>query len=582
MTMNYAYTPAIWPSVCTVILLIVLAVYSGRRQGIPGATPFMVACLIAAVWAFGSLVEIAAVDLETKIFWFKFQAIIQMPIVIAVTCFILEYTWPGRWLTRRNLVLLSLPFLLGVPLMLTDNITHLAWRGFSVNESVIPIWGSGGLLLVVYFVVLVILDLIIFGWLFLHSPQHRWPVMLMLLGQLFGRALFMLEKIYTIQFVPPLDLLGMMIEFLMYAIALFGFRIFDPVALARQAVITQMREGMLVLDLAGRVASLNPAAAAILGSPAKRMIGRPIHEILPAYYDLAGDLQPAGADQVELRVGTGSETRYFQLETSLLNDWRGLEAGRLLLLHDVTVQKQAQVLLLDQERALAMLHEREQLARELHDNTGQMLGVASLKLGAARKLIADGKLAKADVQLAHLESMVAEAHADVREYILNLRTAPTGDKPFFPALNHYLDGYRQNYGIQVDCSIGEGVDEGLFWPEVQMQLFRIIQEAFSNARKHAEADYVRVSFEKVDSRVHVCIQDNGRGFDPQLAATAGGNHFGLRFMRERAEQLNGSLQVDSALDKGTRVVVEVPVGGDTVIGRRGDAGIGGRGDKVTQ
>jgi signal transduction histidine kinase len=236
-----------------------------------------------------------------------------------------------------------------------------------------------------------------------------------------------------------------------------------------------------------------------------------------------------------------------------------LEAGRLLLLHDVTAQKKAQAQLLEQERALAMLHEREQLARELHDNTAQVLGYTGLKLGASRKLITDGKLAKADDQLAHLENMVTEAHADVREYILNLHTSPTGEKPFFSALGLYLDGFRQNHGIQVNYSIGEGVDDGLFSPEVQMQLFRIIQEAFSNARKHAESDCVRVSFERIDGLVRVCIQDNGKGFDSQQAVAAKQGHFGMRFMRERAEQLQGSLRVDSAPGKGTCVVVEVPV-----------------------
>ena len=155
--------------------------------------------------------------------------------------------------------------------------------------------------------------------------------------------------------------------------------------------------------------------------------------------------------------------------------------GRLLMLRDVTERKRAQAQIIEQQRSLAMLREREQLARELHDGIGQVLGFASLKMGATRKLIADGKLDKADDQLAHLESAVAEAHADVRETILNLRTAPAGEKPFFASLQHYLDGYRQNYGIQVDLSVGAGVDESLLNPEAQMQLFRILQEAFSNA-----------------------------------------------------------------------------------------------------
>ena len=92
-----------------------------------------------------------------------------------------------------------------------------------------------------------------------------------------------------------------------------------------------------------------------------------------------------------------------------------------------------------------------------------------------------------------------------------------------------------------------------------MQLFRILQEAFSNARKHAETDCVRVLFELEGGLLCMRIQDNGKGFDPDRAAEAGSSHFGLRFMRERAEQLGGSLRVDSAPGEGTCVEVVVPV-----------------------
>ena len=111
---------------------------------------------------------------------------------------------------------------------------------------------------------LVILKLIVFTWLFLHSPQHRWPVAIMVTGHIGVRALYVLEKANSIHSILPLDVLGLAFIVLMYAIALFGFRIFDPIALARQTAIAQLRDGMLVLDPQGRVVSLNPAAERIL------------------------------------------------------------------------------------------------------------------------------------------------------------------------------------------------------------------------------------------------------------------------------------------------------------------------------
>ena len=96
-----------------------------------------------------------------------------------------------------------------------------------------------------------------------------------------------------------------------------------------------------------------------------------------------------------------------------------------------------------------------------------------------------------------------------------------------------------------------------------MQLYRILQEALADARKHSGARRVQVTFETVQGTVRMSIQDDGCGFDPSgfglgRTAVAGDDHFGLGLMRERAEELGGSLRVESAPGQGTSVVVEVP------------------------
>lgn len=596
MTGSYAYTPALWPLLLTAALLAVLAISSWRRRTVPGALPFAVACLLAFVWVAGAAAETMALDPAAKIAWFKFQAVWQLPALTAVTCFVLEYANPGRWLTRRTLTLLAVFPLLELALVLTNNLHHWTWLDFSVGASVVPLRGPAFWALFAYSLCLMLVNLIAFAWLFVRSPRHRLPVALMLVGNVLARSLNALEVAgHRAIFGCDPFTLSLFIPFGIYAVALFGFRIFDPVTAARRALIAQLREGVVVLDPEGRVAGLNPAAERILCLPEKQATGRPVRELLPAY---PGELvaepdgvkielslpaggwipasagMPGGGDRHPRESGdpgggqAAQEDRQYLLEISPLTDWRGLEVGRLLVLRDVTEQKRAQALLLEQQRALAMLHEREHLARELHDSIGQVLGFASLKTGATRKLIADGKLARADEQLAQLESIMADAHADVREYILNLRTAPTGERPFFAALRHYLEGFRQNYGIQVDLSVDTGVDDSLLAPEAQMQLLRIVQEAFSNVRKHAQTKRAQVSFERGDGLVRVCVRDDGQGFDPQGAAGADDSHFGLRFMRERAEQMGGALRVESAPGRGTCVTVEVPVGRGAVGGGR--------------
>lgn len=109
MSWHYAYNPYFWPSAGTVFSLLALSAYIWRRRSVPGAIPLMIGCLFAAVLAASSVMEYSAVDLAAKIAWGKFGAIFMLPGVTAVTCFFLEYSWPGRWLTRRNLTLLSIP-----------------------------------------------------------------------------------------------------------------------------------------------------------------------------------------------------------------------------------------------------------------------------------------------------------------------------------------------------------------------------------------------------------------------------------------------------------------------------------------
>jgi len=561
MICNYVYNPNIWPPVLMALLMATLSVYSGRRRSVPGATALMIASLFAAAWAAGSLLEYAAVDVATRTIWFKVQAAVQIPIAIAITCFILEYAWPGRWLTRRNLALLALPGLLGVVMLLTDDLHHLAWRSFSLaNGSIKPQFGPGSWALLVYsFGMLGLVNLLVFGWLFRRSPQHRWPVVLMLVGQLAGRMIFLLDRASLVQSPLPLDLFGMSLEFLMYAIVLLGFRILDPLPLARQTLVTQLREGMLVLDSHGRVTSLNPAAQAILGQPSRRLLGQSIQDLLPTYAAEIGSLQAAGTGLAEINLKTGPESRAYQVELSSLNDFRGQVVGRLLLLRDVTDQKRAQAQIIEQQRALAMLHEREQLARELHDSLGQVLGYASFQVDAAAKLSRDGQGAAAADQLDRLGSVIREAHADVREYILNLHTAPSTQQPFFTILEQYLKGFTNNYGIQTHLAIDPGLGDQTFSPDAQLQVFRILQEALSNARKHGHAHQVQVTIMPDDGRVCLSVQDDGSGFAPNEIGSAGGQHFALRFMQERAEQLGGSLQVQSAPGAGTRVILQVPV-----------------------
>ncbi len=569
MSWPYAYTPTIWPSVLTVLLLVALSVYAWRRRSVPGVLLFAIAGLLDALWMAGYTLVIAATDAAAKIFWLKFGSVWQAFGATAVTCFLLEYAWPGRWLTRRNLALLSIPPLLIMGLILTDDLHHLMWRGFVVDgPGVTELLGPAGRAAVAYGVGLVLVNLVVFVWLFLRSPQHRWPVVLMLTGQIAVRVAFVAHVGQVIESDLPLNVLGVAFLFVMYATALFGFRIFDPIAMARQRVIEQLHSGMLVLDPQGRVISLNPGAGRILGQRPGDLKGRRMSDLLPPYPDAPLDeteqteielCLPEAHSRKDDGVGAGPAVRHYALAISSLKDWRGLEVGRLLLLRDVTAQKRAQAQILEQQRALAMLSERERLARELHDDLGQVLGYVKMQAQAARDRLAQGQAAAADLDLAQLVTVAQEAHTDVREYILGARSGTGAEAGLVPALRRYLAQFGEAYKIQAELIVSPEWTGSVLEPTVRAQVLRIVQEALTNARKHARARCVQVSLGLEEGLARIVVHDDGVGFDPTLLATADGLKYGLRFMRDRAQEVGGSVEIDSAPGQGTRVVVQVPV-----------------------
>jgi signal transduction histidine kinase len=231
-----------------------------------------------------------------------------------------------------------------------------------------------------------------------------------------------------------------------------------------------------------------------------------------------------------------------------------------LLFRDVTEEKHAQSQILGQQRSLAMLHEREQLARELHDDLGQVFAFVNAQGQTIHRLLSRGDVATADEYVCRLLEVAREVDVDVRESIIGLSTT-ISELGLLPTLTQYLARYEKNYGIQTRLEYSETFTDEAFEPLVEVQLLRILQEALTNVRKHANARSVRIAFILEDDRVRVTIQDDGQGFDQDVSSAGMAEHVGLRVMLERAEEVGGSLSLQSTQGRGTELVVCVPVKG---------------------
>ena len=550
--------PDLWP-VLILALLIFLGIHSWTRRNVRGATPFAFACLFAALWIVGAIGEISAADFGGKVFWIKYQAVWQLPSATAILCFVLAYSGLGRWLTRRNLMLLALPPALVIVTVMSNDYHHLQWTAFRMENDVVPSLGTLGWVFVAYGSLLGVINVFVLLWFAIRTPEHRWPVGIMVLGQAIGRGSFVLDVAYP-GILGPAGSVSLVLGVLAaaYALALFGFHVFDPVPVARAVVIEQMQEGMLVLDAQGRIVDVNSTAGRMLGAPVADVKGRYAAEILPVAPAPLGQLDRAHVTPSEFSRGAGQTLRHYTLHATPLTDRRKRVLGQLVLLHDVTGQKRLQEQRIQQHRMAAVLQERESLARELHDGIGQVLGYVSVQAQTAAKWVQDGNPEKARTLLDRLAGVARDAHADVRASILNLRAASPQDWALIPAVRQQLEAFQAHYGVRAELSVGDGVEEDCFSPAAGVQVLRVIQEALTNARKHGAAGAVNITLVRGASQIDVTISDDGRGFDAGTVAGSEG-HFGLLFMRERIEMADGSLEIESSPGSGTVVRIRLPL-----------------------
>ncbi len=549
--MHYAYTPHIWPSLLSAGFLAVLAGCVWHRRSVPGALPLAILLWLTVPWVLGHSLGLAAADIPTMIFWAKYRYAWLLPMATAGLCFTLEYAHPGIRLTPRILAPLIVPPLAVFLLVLTNDSNHLLWRGFTYNGRLHPHYGPADQLVFFYGLLLLFSMSAIFVWLFVRSPLHRKPVLLCLCGQFIMRLSLILAHLDPNP-ISAVDLLvfGVALTGLMYALALFRFHMFELLPVARKTVLDQMSEGMLVLDARRRVVDLNPSAERILGVRAIRARGALWDEVIPEH----------PMTESEIIFNVGGALRYFALRPSPLLGPRGMELGSIILLHDVTEQRRSQARLFEQQSASATLRERDRVARELHDSLGQILAFVKVQTLAAREFLGRGREQEADECLARLAAVAQEAHADVREYISGARAGKSADHGFFPALQDYLQRFRQSCALAVKLNVSSELNDAAFRPMVGAQLLRIIQEALTNVRKHSGATEVDIRITTRDEDyAEAIIEDDGTGFDPSLLELAGTQNFGLRFMRERAEEIGGTIRVQSANGAGSRVVISVPL-----------------------
>lgn len=210
----------------------------------------------------------------------------------------------------------------------------------------------------------------------------------------------------------------------------------------------------------------------------------------------------------------------------------------------------------------AQEEERQRVARDIHDGPAQTMSNLVLKAELCERLI-DVDANKARQELQNLKRVVRECLQDVRRIIYDLRPMSLNDLGLVPTLQRYVLTFQEETGIEVSFKT-KGVYDDIR-PAISLTVFRVVQEAINNIKKHAEAQNVVINLEFLDKELRLYIYDDGKGFRVEELKDRNKNinsGFGLISIRERIGLLNGEFQISSEEGKGTRLNILIPLNND--------------------
>ncbi|GEM_PF-2508721 len=217
------------------------------------------------------------------------------------------------------------------------------------------------------------------------------------------------------------------------------------------------------------------------------------------------------------------------------------------------VSRNEALVLLEQVEELTLAEERGRLARDMHDSVGHSLTAVKIAIDSAIRLEERESSSQAWEEIGHARDMTVNALADTRRWVRALRPAGLNQGLGKQAFKDLADSFRGT-GVAIACLVDGEADH--ISQRIQLIAYRVVQESLANAIRHSGATEISISME-IDTEVHICVSDNGRGSDENILATVGG--FGLRGLADRVEAVSGTFNAAPLPHRGFAVRATLPL-----------------------
>ena len=342
------------------------------------------------------------------------------------------------------------------------------------------------------------------------------------------------------------------------------------------AIVDSAMDAVITVDEEHRIVLFNRAAEQLFRVPRDAALGSPLDRFLPARYRGAhrvhvsefgrtGVTSRRMGDVTTLWALRADPEEEFPIEASIS---QAVEGGRryfTVILRDITLRKQAEDALIGSQRELRELsarvleareEEKARIARELHDELGQLLTALKMDLSWLRgRPTAD---AEATGKMEEMGRLLDQTVNSTRRISADLRPLMLDDLGLADAANWLVEDFGKRYGIEarIEISADGGLDE--LSKTVSTTVYRAIQESLTNIARHSGAKHAWIVLAAENGSLEVEVEDDGRGIAPEELAKT--RSLGLKGMRERIAFIGGSFEVARAPRGGTRLRIRVPLG----------------------
>ncbi len=555
MDFQWQYNHLVIPLGISIILIIGLIILGIRQRTNPVATPFLFFMICILLWMTTSLLELVTLNLQISLVFadLSFLGITFFP--IAWLSMVMIYVGRAKQFQQVLPWLIIIPILTNI--MIWTNPLHHLWRGDSFRNLTttwfpITIYNYGA-----WFTVHLIFSIsvtFISMFILVQSPHfkekvYRSQIIILLIAVNFPLSV---DILHWLGFDPiphyNVSILAFPISGMLIGWVLLRHNFLDLMPIARDLVVESMEDLMLVVDRQRRLIDVNPAARTRLFQATSSIIGISLNELLPDQSDLIEKVIKNNSPHQEIEIYLDNKQQAFEITISpISHPFRG-DAGWLVLLRDITVRKQTEQAFYKQVQHVAVLEERQRLARELHDSVSQTLFAARMLAELLPRAI-DKKPEKVMDYAINIQQLINGTTAEMRLVLLELYPDALMDTDLGTVIKHLCDAFMGSTSILVDFFATSQIHLD---NDAQLAFYRIAQEALQNISKHTAATSVTVNLTKNNNIVKLLIQDNGMGFDTNHTPS---DHFGLKNMHDRAESIKANLDIHSEINCGTTITL---------------------------